>query len=304
MTAVNPAPGNKPRAPRLGYVYVVFAAALWASSGSAAKFLFNSGISPFKLVQLRTTISAALLFIWLFVRDRNVLAVARKDYMYFLMLGIALAIAQFTYLYAISKIHVAAAILLQYQAPVLIAAYTVLVGRKRISLFTVLAILGAILGCYLMVGAYDIDILHMNRAGIISGLASAVAFALYSVRSEYGMQTYKPWAILFYALLFAAFVWNILEPPLSAFMNAYSAAAWQWILFIGLFGTVLPFGLYNEGIKRISATRASITATMEPVMAGVISYSFIGETMGIWQIAGSGLVIGSILLLQIKQEPA
>jgi len=97
-----------------------------------------------------------------------------------------LSVTQFTYLYAISRIAVSAAILLQYQAPVLIALYAVIINRKRLSFPTFLAIAGAVLGCYLMVGAYNLNILSMNRAGILSGLASAVAFAWYAVKVKTG----------------------------------------------------------------------------------------------------------------------
>jgi drug/metabolite transporter (DMT)-like permease len=293
-----------PGASRIGYVYVVIAAGLWALSGSVAKYLFQGGMSPFELVQLRTTISAAMLFVWLVVRKRRLLSIARKDYLYFPLLGGLLAAVQFTYLYSISRIQVAAAVLLQYQAPALIAAHALLLNRKRLSSITLVSLFGAVMGCYLMVGAYNLDLLHMNSAGIMSGLASAIAFALYSVRSEYGMRRYAPWTVLFYALLFAAIIWNVLRPPLSAFHAGYGDSAWQWVLFIGLFGTVLPFGLYNEGIKRIRSTRASITATLEPVMAGAIAYGFLGEIMEPWQVLGAGLVIASILLLQARQDPA
>jgi drug/metabolite transporter (DMT)-like permease len=245
-----------------------------------------------------------MLFVWLVVRKRGLLSIARKDYLYFPLLGIMLAAMQFTYLYSISRIQVAAAVLLQYQAPALIAAHAIFINRKRLSVVTLVSLFGAVMGCYLMVGAYNLNLLHMNRAGIISGLASAVAFAFYSVRSEYGMRTYAPWTVFFYALLFAAVIWNVLHPPFSAFHARYGGSAWQWVLFIGLFGTVLPFGLYNEGIKRIRSTRASITATLEPVMAGVIAYGFLGEMMEPWQIMGAGLVIVSILLLQIEQDRA
>ena len=295
---------QEPRLSRFGYVYVVLAAGLWALSGPAAKYLFQGGMSPFELVQLRTTISAAILFAWLVVRKRALLSIARRDYLYFPMLGIMLATMQFTYLYSISRIQVAAAVLLQYQAPALIAAYAIFINRKRFSVVTFVSLFGAVMGCYLMVGAYNLNLLHLNRAGIISGLSSAIAFALYSVRSEYGMRTYSPWTVFFYALVFSAVIWNVLHPPFSAFHARYGASAWQWILFIGLFGTVLPFGLYNEGIKRIRSTRASITATLEPVMAGVIAYGFLGEVMEPWQVIGAGLVIVSILLLQIEQYPA
>jgi len=288
---------------RLGYVYVVLAALLWASSGSAAKFLFLGGLSPFQLVQLRSTISAALLLLWLLAAKRSLLKIKRKDLVYFFLLGISLGATQFTYLYAISRINVAAAVLLQYQAPVLIAGYALLFKSRRLSPGTLAALLGAVTGCYLMVGAYSLNILNMNRYGILSGLACAFAFALYSVKSEYGMRSYTPWTVLFYALLFAAVIWNVLEPPLSAFSLKYSAVSWWWILFIAVFGTVIPYGLYNEGINLILPTRASITATLEPVIAGGISFLFLGEMMEPLQITGAGLVIASVLILQVRKDP-
>lgn len=294
---------NNIHPPRLGYVYVVLAALLWASSGSAAKFLFLGGVSPFQLVQLRSTISAALLLLWLIAAKRSLLKIKRKDLVYFFLLGISLGATQFTYLYAISRINVAAAILLQYQAPVLIAGYALFFKRRRLSPVTLAALLGAVTGCYLMVGGYNLDILNMNRHGILSGLACAFAFALYSVKSEYGMRSYNPWTVVFYALLFAAVIWNVLEPPLSAFSLTYSAVSWWWILFIAVFGTVIPYGLYNEGIDLILPTRASITATLEPVIAGGISFLFLGEMMEPLQLTGAGLVIASVLILQIRKDP-
>jgi len=49
---------NKTPSPRRGYFYVILAALLWGVSGSSSKFLFNAGISPYQLVQLRISIAA------------------------------------------------------------------------------------------------------------------------------------------------------------------------------------------------------------------------------------------------------
>ena len=105
-----------------GYAYVSIAAILWAASGSASKYLFNNGLSPFQIVQMRTTISFVGLFIWLGFRHPSLLRISPRDSIYFLLLGIfGIAAAQFFYLFAISKINVAAAILLQYTGPVFVA---------------------------------------------------------------------------------------------------------------------------------------------------------------------------------------
>ncbi len=289
--------------PRRGYLYVVLAALMWGLSGSSAKFLFNSGITPFQLVQMRLTISAVLLFLCLLIRFSYLLKISRKDILYFILFGtVGMAGVQFTYLFTISKIKVAAAILLQYLAPSFIALHSVVFMREKLNRLTLIALAGATFGCYLVVGAYNLEILSMNIVGIISGLLSALTFAWYAIHGEYGMRRYNPWTVLFYALLFGAVVWNILHPPLEGFMHAYSPVQWFWILYIGVMGTLVPFGLYLEGINLIRATRASITATIEPITAGIISYIFLNEIMEIPQITGGVIVIASIILLQLNQE--
>jgi drug/metabolite transporter (DMT)-like permease len=142
----------------------------------------------------------------------------------------------------------------------------------------------------------------MNFAGIVSGIMAGITFAWYAIHGEYGMRRYNPWTVLFYALLFGTLVWNVLHPPLEAFMHLYSPIQWVWIMYIGVLGTLVPFGLYLEGINLIRSTRASITATLEPITAGVISYFFLNEILKTPQIIGGVLVIASVILLQLKQE--
>lgn len=292
-----------PKSPRWGYCFVMAAALLWAVSGSSAKFLFHHGVTPFQLVQLRITLAAVCLFIWLFFKNRSLLFIAKEDVFYFLVLGIfGMAAVQFTYLFAISKIHVAAAILLQYMAPIFIALFSFIFAKEKIKISTVTAIIIATTGCWLVVGAYNLNVLSMNMVGILSGIASAIAFAWYSIHGEYGMRKYNPWTVLFYAILFAALLWNVLHPPLEAFFHTRSPLEWWWIFYIAVFGTVLPFGLYLEGINLIRATRSSITGMLEPITAGILSYIFLNEIMEPLQLAGGGLVIFAIILLQLRQD--
>ena len=291
------------KTPRLGYIYVMIAALLWAISGSTSKFLFNSGVTPFQLVQLRLTISTGLLFMVLLIWRRDLMRIEKGDYFYFLFLGaVVMAAVQFTYLFTISKINVAAAILLQYLAPAFIVIYSFVFAREKPRLITILSVAGAITGCYLVVGAYNLNLLSLNKAGIIAGISAAIAFACYSVQGEYGMRRYNPVTVLFFALLFAAITWNILHPPLEAFFHKRSLFEWGLIIYIGIFGTVVPFGFYFQGINLIRSTRASITGTLEPITAAAISYFFLNEILEPWQIAGGIMVIASIILLQFRVE--
>ena len=286
---------------RLGYLYVSLAAILFAISGTSAKFLFNDGITAFQLIQMRTTLAFAGLLAWLCLKNPALLKISIKSLPYFIGLGVfGIGSAQFFYLLAISKINVAAAILLHYTGPVFVALYVVFVQRQKLRFNIALAILGTLIGCFLVVGAYNLQIFALNRVGVIAGILAAVSFAVYSILSESGMKRYTPWTVLLYGMLFAALMWNSLHPPLEAFRHRYSLFQWGLILFIGICGTIFPFGLYFEGVKRIKPTHASITATLEPISAGVIAAVFLGEVMATFQIMGGLIVIVSIIILQLN----
>jgi drug/metabolite transporter (DMT)-like permease len=116
------------------------------------------------------------------------------------------------------------------------------------------------------------------------------------------MRRYDPWTVLFFAFAVAAVEWNVVRPPLEAFAHPYPIHVWGLILYVGVVGTLIPFGLYLEGINRIRATRASITSTLEPILAAVFAYIFLDETMERLQILGGWMVIAAIVLLQLKSE--
>jgi len=286
-----------------GYLYIVAAAILWGSSGTAGKALFQGGMTPFELVQIRVTLSALILAAAFGVSARRLLIIRAKDIGYFLLLGgIAMAMVQGTYLYAISKIQVAAAIFLQYLSPILVAFFSICFWNERLTVSKLAALTLALSGCYLVVGGYDLQLLQMNRLGIMGGLGSAVGAAGYTLLGERGMHRYGPLTILFYAMAFAALTWHILYPPFHYVTAGFSLNQWGWILYITILGTIFPFGLYFMGINYIRSTRAIITATLEPISAGFMCFFFLGEALGPLQIMGAALVIGAIVFLQLERE--
>jgi drug/metabolite transporter, DME family len=287
---------------RFGYFYVALSSLLFAVSGTASKFLFNDGVTPYQLVQIRTVLASAVLLAWLALVSPASLRISVRSLARFILLGFVLAATMFTYFYAISKIQVAAAILLQYQSPVLVAAYALVFSRERHSTTTLVAIAGSGLGCYLAVGAYTLDLLSLNKAGIIGGLSAAAFLACYTVLSESALRSYRPWTVLFYASLFSAVACNLLLAPFEGLTRSYNTVQWFWILFISIAGTAVSLGLYNKGLRMIRSTHASITATLQPISAALIAFLFLGEIMMPWQLVGVGLVVASIVVLQIGKE--
>ena len=160
-----------------------------------------------------------------------------------------MALVTGSYLYTISKIQVAAAILIQYLAPIFVAIFSMLFWKERPTVFKITALFLAFGGCFLVVGGYNLELLQMNLLGILGGLTSAITFAGYSLLGERAMHRYKPWTVIFYALAFSALTWHVVYPPFTYLTAGYSLAQWGWIFYIAIVGTVLPFGLFFAGIN-------------------------------------------------------
>ena len=286
-----------------GYLSVVVASIMWASSGTAGKALFEAGMTPFELVQIRVTLSTVILAALFTASSRGLPRIKIKDLGSFLPFGaVFMAMVQGCYLFAISKIQVAAAILLQDFGVVLVAIFSVCFWNERLTPSKLIALILALGGCYLVAGGYNLNLLQMNRLGIMGGLAAAICLTGYTLIGEAAMHRYTPATILFYALALATLTWHIIYPPFHYVTAGFTLSQWAWILYVAVVGTIIPFGLYFTVINYIRSTRAAITATLEPISAGLMAFFLLGETLETLQLLGGGLVIAAIVLLQVKRE--
>jgi drug/metabolite transporter (DMT)-like permease len=288
---------------RSGYLYILIGTTLWGVSSVVAKSLFIIGLPPAELVQIRLTLATLTLLITLLIFDRKRMIISLKDLPYFFVLGfVGVAGVQFTYYYTISKIHVGPAVLMQYLSPIWIALYAFIFQREPLAKRKIAALLLALLGCYFTVGGYRLDLFRLNRIGIVSGLISSLFFSFYALYGEKGLKKYDPWTLILYGFGVGAVFYWILISPMKMITEGYSFKVWMAFLYIAIFSTLIPFGLYFKGIERVRATRASITATWEPVVAGMTAYFVLGEVLSPLQVVGGFGVIAAIVLLQMAKE--
>jgi drug/metabolite transporter (DMT)-like permease len=286
-----------------GYLYILIGTTLWGVSSVVAKSLFIIGLPPAELVQIRLTLATLTLLWILLIFDRNRIMISLRDLPYFLVLGfVGVAGVQFTYYYTISKIHVGPAVLMQYLSSVWIALYAFIFQKEPLTKRKIAALVLALLGCYFTVGGYRLDLFRLNRIGIVSGLISSLFFSFYALYGEKGLKKYDPWTLILYGFGFGTVFYWILISPMKMITEGYSFKIWMAFLYIAIFSTLIPFGLYFKGIERVRATRASITATWEPVMAGMAAYFVLGEVLSFLQVVGGIGVIAAIVLLQMAKE--
>lgn len=116
------------------------------------------------------------------------------------------------------------------------------------------------------------------------------------------MKKYDPWTLILYGFGFGAIFYGILISPMKIITDGHSFKVWIAFLYIAIVSALIPFGFYFKGIELIRATRASITATWEPVVAGFTAYFVLGEVLYPLQVLGGIGVIAAIVLLQIGRE--
>lgn len=301
---------NRPK----GYALATLAALCWAAGGLTAKWLFTAltpataswpfpplgiSIDPLELSAARALAAAVLLVVYLAVADPGVLRVHPRDLPFLAVFGVfGLAAVHFTYFKTLSLTGVATAILLEYLAPILVLAFSVVFFRDRPSWRLPVAVLLSVGGCALVAGALGGGV-TVSAAGLGWGLASALFFALYTLLGKYAAGRYGPWTLLAYGLVAATLFWFAYLGParvLGVFADQRAALA---VLFLAVVSTVIPFGAFLVGLHHIQATEASITSTLEPAVAGVGAYFAFGETLTPLQLVGGALVLGAILLVQL-----
>ena len=289
-----------------GVLAVALAAGLWAGAAAIASSLFDRGVEPIELVAARAVVAtvgfALIPAAWSSGDRRGRHSGRQKGGAWVIALGLALALVNLAYYVAIERLAVAVAIVLQYSAPALVVLWTTFVSRRRPSGRVVIALVAAMAGVVLVSEVVAGELGRFDTLGVAMGLASAILFASYTLLSERVERDYGPLNAVFRAFATASLVWLILLVPLGWPSALFESENILPILFVGLAGTLAPFSLYVWGVSHIKSERASIAATLEPVLAALFAWLWLEESLSPAQIAGGALVLGAVVALQVRRN--
>ena len=84
--------------------------------------------------------------------------------------------------------------------------------------------------------------------------------------------------------------------------GAVSVAGWGGTLYAALLSLVAAYLLWNRGVARLGAARASVYNTLVPFVAAVIAFLALNEVPGPLHVLGGLLIVAGILLA--RQAPA
>ncbi|MEA2390793.1 MAG: hypothetical protein QOK31_902 [Solirubrobacteraceae bacterium] len=257
-------------------------------------------MSAARLAQLRATASLVILLAGLLaVRRWDLLRVDRADIPRLAFFGLALALNHATYFLAIHKLKIGVALTIEYLAPLLVLAWLRIGHGRRLPRGVWAAAGASVLGCLLVLRAYDPG--AIPAAGVAAALAAAVAYAAYIFTSERVGRSYAPATTVAWGFAFASLFWAVIEPPWDFPYHAFSSARGLSLgLYVVVLGTLVPFACIFAAVRHVPASRAAVVATLEPVLAAALAWPIQGQALAPVQILGSLVVVGAIVWVQAR----
>jgi drug/metabolite transporter (DMT)-like permease len=278
---------------------IVTAGGCWGLAAVLAKGAFDRGVPPVRMAEARVLVALVVLLALLAWRRRDLLRPPHGSLPVLTVFGVAVAGVNASYYVAIDRLPVGVAISLQYTAPTLLLVAVSLRSGRRLGAMVWAAAGCTLLGAVLVSRAYA-GLHGVSTTGVLAGAASAVFFALYLVGADRaGGRGVPPATLLVWGFVIATLVWTVAAPwwswPSGKLGDVHVALA---ILGVGLLGTLLPFFLAVSAIPVLSPPLAGIGATVEPPFAAAFAWIFLGQHLGIVQIAGGLLVVLGVVVAQ------
>lgn len=306
-------PAGVPR-PRLGYAMVTAASALFAVNGTVSKvILTEGGISNLRLTELRATGAFAGLAAFVLLAAPRRLRVARDELPLLVVYGIVgFALVQWLYLVAIERLPIGIGLLLEFTAPVLVALWARLVWhepvRRRVWAALALALSGLVL-----VGEIWRDV-RLDTIGVVAGLLAAGALATYYLAGDHQTQRRDALSLTCLSLGVATLFWALLQPwwgfPFDALGKSVSLGGalasvhlpvWTLCLWMIVLGTILPFVLSLGALHHLAATRVATVSMLEVLLASLVAWVWLEETLSAAQLVGGAVVLAGVVLAQTSR---
>lgn len=243
---------------------------------------------------------------WARIANRPLSPLRRGDWPLVAGLGLT-AVAGYNWLFLTGLTLAPAsdgAIIVPGLAPVFTLVLASVFLRERLGPRGYLGLAVAAVGLYLVVnptGATD----DRRLLGDLMFLAGAVSWGIYSVLARIASRRFDAVSTTLYGTALGTIILipaALLEGGVERVATAPPEAL-AGIAYLALFGTVAAFVLFNLGVARIGAARASAFALLVPVVGVLSSVALLGETLGPLTVVGGIIVLVGLWLVEQAGHP-
>ena len=207
-----------------------------------------------------------------------------------------------TYCISVQKTSLSVAAVLLYTSPVFVMIFSRIAFKEQITKKKMIAIFLSVVGCAAVSGIFEISNTTISFSGVGFGICAAVGYALYSIFASKLLKKYNSLTILFYTFCVAGIGGLAIGNPVQILANiAADYTSILAILICSILFNVLPYLFYTKALVDMEASRASIIASIEPVVATLFGVFLFQEAISITNILGIVSVLCAIGILNAKK---
>ncbi|MBQ7085637.1 MAG: DMT family transporter [Anaerotignum sp.] len=288
----------------MSYILVLIAGVSWGLIGVFTKAIDALGFTEMQMLFVKGVLATAVLFLITFFKDKSQLKLKNwKDIRYFIGTGVvSFAFFSWAYMKAVNLTSLGVAAVLLYTAPTFVMLFSILLFGERMTKTKGIVLLMTFTGCILVTGILEGGA-AFTWQGIVIGLAAGVGYALYSIFGTYAIRGgYGSLTISFYTFLLATIVISFLVEPAAVVSQITVMGQWPLAISFALLTTVVPYLAYTKGLSGLPASKASVTATIEPVVAAVLGIVVFHESVSMLKITGIVLVLSSVVVMSRAEQ--
>ena len=275
----------------IGAGLVALSALSFGAMAIFARFAFAGGVDVTALLFLRFLIAGSMMTV-VMGASRRTWPTRRNALTLTLMGGVGYVAQALCFFLALKHASAGLVALLLYLYPFLVTLLGVVFAGERLTPLRALAVLSALLGTALTIGAG----LAGSPLGIALGVSAALIYSIYILAGSRVLRQEDPFAAATVVMLAAAGVFGLLVLADTPRFPA-SIAAWAAVLAIALISTVVAMVGFFAGIKRLGAADAATLSTLEPVVTFALAAIFLDEPVTAAQMAGGATVLAAVIAL-------
>ena len=282
---------------------VVGAGTLWGFMGFFRRTLEGFGVSAIGCITVRCIFAAIAFAAAILITDKSLFKFKWKDFWCFCGTGIAsLLVFGLCYFKAMDYMSLSAAAILLYTAPCFVILLSVMIFDEKLTKRKLIAMVIAFLGCCFVSGIGSGN-QKFSGIGVALGLGAGICYALFSIFSRFAINRgYNTFTINFYSCILAGVGSLFLGGVQAVPIICQSAGNFLFGTATGIVTCFLPYLLYTYGLTGLENGKASIMASIEPVVATLVGLIIYHEKLTLLSLLGVILVLSAIVLLNVKNK--
>ena len=280
------------------YAKLVLMALLWSGVFPAIAIVLRS-MGVFTSVFLRFACAALILLMVLFAREKRLRHLSPREVVLAVGLGfLGIAIYNSMFTAGLARVEASRASLIVPTNPAFTALFAVLFLKERLSGARAAGIVLCVLGALWVLARGDPQALLALELGTGELLLIACIFvwSAYTLLGSVALTTLSPLALTAYVMAAGAVPLAFASLGEDAALSQVTWQSWTALAYLVVFGTVLPFLWFYEGVRALGAARAAQFINLVPPLAAAESILILGEAYTPALLVGGALVVAGLYL--------